>query len=130
MAFDMMEGIEVMVDPGTGGKIEMRIGCHSGSVVSGVVGLKMPRLVKSSNLPYFDISQNLFIYLDHNIDFLRYCLFGLNVALTEKFESNSQPMKIHISQPCKDLLSPQYKCVERTDEGLADKVGFLLILTT
>ena len=47
MAFDMMEGIEVMVDPGTGGKIEMRIGCHSGSVVSGVVGLKMPRRDKS-----------------------------------------------------------------------------------
>ena len=42
----MMEGIEVMVDPGTGGGIEMRIGCHSGSVVSGVVGLKMPRLAK------------------------------------------------------------------------------------
>ena len=39
----MMEGIEVMVDPGTGGSVEMRIGCHSGSVVSGVVGLKMPR---------------------------------------------------------------------------------------
>ena len=50
MAFDMMEGIEVMVDPGTGGKIEMRIGCHSGSVVSGVVGLKMPRSVQSAIL--------------------------------------------------------------------------------
>ena len=50
MAFDMMEGIEVMVDPGTGGGIEMRIGCHSGSVVSGVVGLKMPRLAKSAIL--------------------------------------------------------------------------------
>ena len=44
------------------------------------------------------------------------------MALTEKFESNSKPMKIHISQPCKDLLSPQYKCVERTDEGLSEKV--------
>ena len=53
----------------------------------------------------------------------RYCLFGLNVALTEKLESNSKPMKIHISAPCKELLTPQYKCVERTDEGLAEKVG-------
>ena len=48
------------------------------------------------------------------------------MALTEKFESNSVAMKIHISQPCKDLLSPQYKCVERTDEGLIEKVKFVL----
>ena len=54
----------------------------------------------------------------------RYCLFGLNVALTEKFESNSQPMRIHISQPCKDLLPPQYKTEERTgDPELTEKVG-------
>ena len=123
----MMEGIEVMVDPGTGGGIEMRIGCHSGSVVSGVVGLKMPRLVKSSNLPSFDNSSKS-INFDHTVNSLRYCLFGLNVALTEKFESNSKPMKIHISQPCKDLLSPQYKCVERTDEGLAEKVKSMRFL--
>ena len=117
----MMEGIDVMVDPGTGGNIEMRIGCHSGSVVSGVVGLKMPRCDKS----IIDIDFILIVF--HNLNsLLRYCLFGLNVALTEKFESNSVPMKIHISQPCKDLLSPQYKCVERTDEGLADKVKFML----
>jgi Adenylate and Guanylate cyclase catalytic domain len=50
-------------------------------------------------------------------------LFGLNVALTEKFESNSQPMKIHISEPCKALLTPQYKTEERTDNPeLASKV--------
>ena len=43
MAFDMMDGISMLEDPGTGKNIEMRIGCHSGQVVAGVVGLKMPR---------------------------------------------------------------------------------------
>ena len=55
------------------------------------------------------------ILLDVLLYFFRYCLFGLNVALTEKFESNSMPMKIHISEPCKNLLTPQYKTEERTD---------------
>jgi guanylate cyclase len=43
MAFDMMDGIRMLKDPGTGKDVEMRIGCHSGPVVAGIVGLKMPR---------------------------------------------------------------------------------------
>ena len=43
MAFDMMDGISMLKDPGTGKEVEMRIGCHSGPVVAGIVGLKMPR---------------------------------------------------------------------------------------
>ena len=46
MAFDMMDGITMLKDPGTGENILMRIGCHSGPVVAGVVGLKMPRSEK------------------------------------------------------------------------------------
>jgi len=95
MAFDMMDGISMLKDPGTGDDIQMRIGCHSGSVIGGVVGLKMPR----------------------------YCLFGVNVGLTEKFEANSKPMRIHISETCQGLLSAQYKVEERNDEGLKMKVG-------
>lgn len=48
---------------------QMRIGLHTGSVLAGIVGVKMPR----------------------------YCMFGHNVTIANKFESGSEPLHINVS---------------------------------
>ena len=43
MAMDMIETVYHIKDPSRGGHIKIRVGIHSGAVVGGIVGQKMPR---------------------------------------------------------------------------------------